>query len=198
MNIHWSELRRFVCIGGRVGYNVVSGVRLRDLYTLTPHDCLTAESPEDPRLHGYPIEHCTILRPLENNNYINKHTASGYGFPHVNIPLTDVTIPFLLTLRSNWYDTTALAIFADTLDDIGFSDQRFHWLLRALRDPEQSIYIDRRIWEGALIQIRLQGLLRATEVAWDQLENINKDSVIVTDVGGVLYTDVKSNKRGKT
>lgn len=169
--VDWSKEVRFICIGGRIGHNLIPGIRLAELYRLSGSECRIAESDNDPRLLGQPLhrhpEWYSILRPVDNKPG-SLHTANGYGFPHVDLPMTPEICTMVDRLSSTgWTELDGMAILADLLEENNYNDPRFPWLLPALRDPEQAKEINKKIWKGVLLKNILRRLTEARYAAQD-------------------------------
>jgi hypothetical protein len=175
-------IRRFICIGGQVGRDTVSGVDLMRLYELDREDAVVLLS--DNEMREMVPEQYTILRPIYRPKAVDKHSAAGYGYPHVNIPLTGtVQAMFVALRRGDWTDPHGMMVFADALEEAGYDDPRFPWLLPTLRNPTESLEIPKRIWDGAAAIVRLQGLLNGAKAAWDQLERLDKPNAVPVEEG---------------
>ena len=135
--------KRFLIIGGYIygeGAHVTSH-RLMQLCKIDRRHAILHSTKEDSHLIGTDLSQYTQVTPRVDGKY---------GIPQVEIPITKLTdtirAGFVSCDKSGWSDTTFNAMFADALEELGFDDPNFPWLLSALRDPLESPFIYSEIW----------------------------------------------------
>lgn len=158
--------KRFLMVGEHVvsardgQTHYIDPARLVNLYKIPRQYCVLHGRESFEHALSLDLNEYTVLRPIADGNYRCPQVEATLSDAFIDTFTAWITPHYHDSNKVDRYKDTFLAmLMADTLQEEGFNDPNFPWLLNALRDPTESPTIYQQIWSNIKNQIIINRLI---------------------------------------